>query len=553
MSEIILTVTHKSFTVPPDLGLTSDQRLFMLKKSNLKLEQDLDSFVDKIKNVPNGHHLWATTYYPLRFDDLQGLALYYYSIEIIHYLQIKFPAHNIKIKGDVDEYYLNFIKVKFPKIIFLRIPLKLKIRRHLSYNISPLIYIKNWMGASLKKEKEQKEKGGIWLSAPADLKKHRYRHLLDRIEGKKIFFSNDLTKRKNHSKEEDCINFYDYVNKKEIIKTYRISFGLKNYLNNLEPEALLEYQQKSINLFHIWNTVLKERTVEKAISNLEPKLILYTTALTHPPARIVARQAYLKKIPFVVVACRPMFTDLRMEERLTTSDLEKRNDAHVADAFVVWDKLSKNTLIDQGVPENEVFVAQPEYTPQQIKKTYNDSLLVLLTHEEALNDKLINSILKIKKLLKLKLIIRQHPARKVTDSQKLKLLSIDKNYSNCTDLRLNEIIFEKCLAVTINSTVGIEAVQRGCGLVWLPFLNDRALIFKSVMETLGFEAKSQIDFKQFIEKIAEPDLYEKFILKCENSFQIYFEHKDETEFFLKKFNLNYIILLLHLSLTYLNS
>jgi hypothetical protein len=283
-------------------------------------------------------------------------------------------------------------------------------------------------------------------------------------------------------------------------------------------------------------TILKEKSVANTIKTNKPERILFTTANTYPPARIVARQAYLNQIPFIVVACRPMFTAARLEERLINADILKINDAHVADAYTVWDEYSKQTLMSQGVHKASIYVTSrdPSKVPKiKVTQKFENSLLILFTHEENLNQKLVEELILLKKTKDI--IIRQHPLKPLTASQFEKLNVNFDIISDITSKDYGNFEFIDILAITVNSTSIIEAVSYGCGAVWMPYLNARSLLFFEIMNQLGIMVENVQDLENLLN--SSDNELQMVIADCQKVYKNKFKAEDQTSMFLEQMKL----------------
>jgi hypothetical protein len=398
--------------------------------------------------------------------------------------------------------------------------------------LGPLKYISK----AILKKKSDKINGQVWMSAPLNIVKHRYKHLFERISLTKSFYGGTLDRTVNAENKEEAINFMGYLTFSDVFACFRKAIILNRAKRIIKPNKLVDYAIRNSRLQHLSATILKEKSVENTIKTNKPERILFTTANTYPPARIVARQAYLNQIPFIVVACRPMFTGARLEERLINADILKMNDAHVADAYAVWDEYSKQTLIDQGVNQASIYVTSPD--PSEVSKIkatqkFENSLLILFTHEENLNQKLIEELVLLKKSKDI--IIRQHPLKPLTASQFEKLNGKFNIISDITSRDYDNFEFINIMALTVNSTAIIEAVSHGCGAIWMPYLNARSLLFFEVMNQLGVMVENIHDLDNILNS-SDNELQE-LIVACQNVYISKFKATDQTSEFLEQMKL----------------
>ncbi|PKG43433.1 hypothetical protein [Psychroflexus sp. MES1-P1E] len=508
-----------------DLALPTIVSHKLLLQANLKLEKDLQAFIDLYKHLPNAHHYWATTYRHLRSDDLEGLALYYYVIGIIKFSLENQPNIKIKLHCNFENYFAKYIRSNFPQV---KVSVNSNLKDKINYNFGPFKYILKAYKYALKNVGDKSVlKNKVWLSMPIQPEKHRYKHLLNRIREEKVFYTGRLEDKINENNEAKSIRFEKELGCKNLLNAFKKAFQLKQNLKQIHPNTLLNLEIRQNKIQHFWVMLLKEKAVEKAIKKYKPKSILYTTANTYPFARIISRQAFLNNVPFIVVACRPMFINTRLEERLIEADVKATNDAFVANNFAVWDKFSKNTLVKAGVDKEKIFVVnQNKQLENSIAKvSLKNALLILFSHEEELNQRLVDELLKLD--TKTSLIIRQHPLKKLTEKQNKQLTAKFKITQDITSQPYSKYEFTNVLAITINSTAVLEAAQHGCGVIWLPHLNSRSIIFYEIMQKIGkcFESASELD--DFLN--SSSDVLLNFIESCQIDYKELFESEDETD------------------------
>jgi hypothetical protein len=505
----------------------------ILEQANKCLEDDLEVATSKIKHFDNGQHLWAMTWSPIRLDDLQGVGLYYFIKEVIVYLKLNQDKSSITLEGEFDSYFKKYLQKNFPDVTLKKISSKSHIRSTIGYHLGPLKYIAK---AILKKKNSDKINGKVWMSAPLNIRKHRYKHLLERISLTKSFYGGTLDRNVNAENKAEPINFMGYLTFSDVFASFRKAIILNRAKRIIKPIKLVDYAIRNSRLQHLSATILKEKSVANTIKTNKPERILFTTANTYPPARIVARQAYLNQIPFIVVACRPMFTGARLEERLINADIHKINDAHVADAYAVWDEYSKQTLMSQGANEATIFVTSPD--PRQMskirtRKKFENALLILFTHEENLNQKFIEELVLLKKSKDI--IIRQHPLKPLTASQFEKLNSKFNIISDITSKDYGNFEFINILAITVNSTSIIEAVSHGCGAIWMPYLNARSLLFFEIMNQLGVMVENVQDLENLLN--SSDNELQVAIANCQKVYKNKFKAIDQTSEFLEQMKL----------------
>lgn len=511
---------------------TMQKKYTELLKAYERLESDLEFFANKAKFIPNGHHLWATNWYPLRLDDLEGLASEYYIISLIDDFSKNYNQQIITVEGDLQNHFVDYLKRNYPKIIVKRIFSFSQFVNNIRTQVSPIKYLIKCLKF---RNKTNNINAQIWMSSSFDIEKHRYRHLLFAINGRKAYFTGRLEKLVVTKYKEESINFREYVNFTDIKKSFVSARKLNRWKKKNKPKTLIDFAIRDNKFQHIFGTIVKEKSIDNALDKNQPTKILFTTANTYSTARIVARQAYLKHIPFIIVACRPMFTKSRLEERLAHPDLLKINDAHVGDYYAVWDKYSKKTLIEQGIKAEKIFITSGNVNVNTLRKqqVLENALLLLFSHEKKLNSQWISELQNLYGTYRI--IIREHPLMPLTSEQKLNLNDKFDVIKNITSLDYTNYKFINVIALTVNSTAIIEAVKNGCGAIWMPYLNNRSLLFYEIMMKMGVVMKSYDDLNNFLTQ--KDSIRIELIKKCQESYLHFFDADDETFEFLQQMKL----------------
>jgi hypothetical protein len=478
--------------------MTLKDKAQYLIKANENLENDLICFVEEILHYNNAHLAWTQTYNDIRLDDLEGVIYEYFLKEMNDNYVPKLPATTFK----------NTVA---PLKIFRSIAEKLFITKQ----VIP----------------EQ----ALWLSSAKNTKRNRYRHLMHYFRNDEIaYFNASHIVDINVSAKDSNLNFVEQFKVKDIFKAFAKAIILKHKLRKNKTNSFVALWVKNMPWTHFFNMAIREIWVNRAIQKYKPKAILFTTANTYSPARMMSRLAKLYGVPFVVVACRSMFTYLRPEERACKIDLEEMNDARIADYFIVWDLFSKNTLVKSKIEADKIFISQlmlKSIVPELLLSNDN---IVILTHESKMNDVLIDELVVACPDLS-RIVIRTHPLCQLTAYQYKKLTKFE--IVDISNIAMNCITFDNCVAISINSTAAVEACSYGCGILWLPYLNKRAVIFEPVMAILGLVLDDTKDFKESISSLVSIEKRKDLINACTDSFKKNFSGNDSLKTLFKKLNI----------------
>jgi hypothetical protein len=106
-------------------------------------------------------------------------------------------------------------------------------------------------------------------------------------------------------------------------------------------------------------------------------------------------------------------------------------------------------------------------------------------------------------------------------------MSVFSNFVDCSAIQMMHIEFRSTIAIAINSTAAVEACSYGAGVIWLPYLNYRSVIFYPVMKILGAFFNNDDEFSNFTIRIQNRTERNLFIDECKNSYSSYFVGKDD--------------------------
>jgi hypothetical protein len=118
------------------------------------------------------------------------------------------------------------------------------------------------------------------------------------------------------------------------------------------------------------------------------------------------------------------------------------------------------------------------------------------------------------------LLFREHPNVTLTEKQLQSLKDVCPNLVAITSELWHNLKFINVLALTSNSTSGIDALSRGASLLWLPFLTEHSLQFTNMMDTLGYTVLNKMEFNQFIRNyLRNLEFVKEIDLKCRRDYE----------------------------------
>ena len=124
--------------------------------------------------------------------------------------------------------------------------------------------------------------------------------------------------------------------------------------------------------------------------------------------------------------------------------------------------------------------------------------------------------------------IRTHPVCKLTSKQ-IDLLS-GFNFDDCSNWSLGEIDFNNTVSISISSSSAIETAAYGCGVIWLPFLDQRSVIFGEILSKIGYVCLNRFDFEEYIKELNNPNKVKHLIYSTSYQYNKYFAASDDEEF-----------------------
>lgn len=272
---------------------------------------------------------------------------------------------------------------------------------------------------------------------------------------------------------------------------------------------------------------------DRAIKVIKPEGLFLVTSLASPYSRLPTSIAHRNKIPVFIVASRAMLSVHRAEDRCCKADIEGYNKTSLGDYFFVRDKFSKYTLLREKIKNESIYSIDTfdrniGSIDSEMDYDIHNGIILLLTQYKK-NTIIFELIASINIRGFERIFIRSHPSQKkinnVCESQLNILKSTGLEIINITDIPMKKLKCIDSIAITINSTSGVDIVQTGAGIVWLPFITEQSLQFVDVMNCLGKVCNSQNDFTDFLYLLStniskRREFNKSCSLQYENSFEI---------------------------------
>jgi hypothetical protein len=202
------------------------------------------------------------------------------------------------------------------------------------------------------------------------------------------------------------------------------------------------------------------------------------TTFGDPFNRLALSVAKIAGIEGHIFACRPYLSEYRSEDRVIAADKDADSICQIPNDIIVLDDYSKKQLDRSGV-------SSKVYNPlnNQVKYTAEGGLLLLFT-DHTFNTRLIELIEQLD-YKHLKIFIRKHPLAGLEINLQNKLDTMGFEIIDLDLYDWSELHFKNVLTFSANSTSGLDAVKRGCDLLWLPFFSQNFLMFAGYASDTG--------------------------------------------------------------------
>jgi hypothetical protein len=514
------------------------------KRAIDQLEKDIAEVAERMKNRKFGEFVWCFTWESHRIDGFIGTPYFYFMIEVICYL---ISLRNVKkiilqrvIPKELYHAMKNMLPVPVEYSVFSPFDkLKVLYDKHIkSYkNLGSFVF----RSIKFKVQNKGKIDNIYFVQLRNDSDIRRYLSVLKNVQSEKIYHFNKFIFRppnvnNMHYKEFDFAMFFNFkIFLKTIIIVSKIKFLIRNECraNGHTLNANLFYRlvssQTAIQFFKI---VTRALLFDEAFKSINVKALYLVSSLSSTHSRLPATIAYRNNIKVVIVASRAMLSNDRPEDRCSSFDINGYNQTYIGDIFFVRDHFSKKTLIEQGIKRGSINVINDTKIINGDKKPaveLNEGIILLLSQYRC-NNAIFELIASINLRGFKNIYLRSHPLKKkinaVSDIQLKILRRVGFDIYDITDIPMEDISCFDCVAMTANSTSGVDIVKVGAGVIWLPFITDQSLLFVQVMVCLGKMCASEGEFKRFFSKLNNNTKKRKeFINQCLLQYKIHFQEE----------------------------
>lgn len=495
------------------------EREMLYEKALNRLDREINDVAEIYKRNDLGAFLWCFTYDTHRVDGVAHTVLNYYILEIL--ARLKKDNDNLSVTFEVEQPSYFYAALKYTlKIAFEdKAPLILRWKRLIRYRFGPIQRIlaqENFLCIKKKHTEIKSDESYILYDINSDLTRLKgfpnyltskgekiniLDHSLDKI--KAIDSENILTLGLRSSLKD----WFDMVRKG--IKLWRLTKSLKVIGAN---KSIFVYVISNQSFFQSFYMVYKERLFYRTFTKLKPSKLYVSTTFGDPVKRLAISTANSLGIDTAVFSCRPYITKMRSEDRLIEADILNYNQTTIGRSFYVLDKWSREHLISSGY-QGGVIDYRFNVTGVELKEkciNFNKGIMFLFADQYLNKGLMYMADLLISENYKIDVLYyREHPLVKISESVIRKLKTLSHKVICLTGTQWNALTFDDTLAITCNTTAAIDAVNRGCSLLWLPFISEQSLQFSEVMNAVGHKSvnydEAVYHVKEFLKQPSKPN------------------------------------------------
>jgi len=512
-----------------------ETRAELLDRANKKLDRDVDTIAEIVKDEPLGGFFWCFTYDIHRHDCIKGTVLEYFLVELIRFLQMQAPVERINTRYHLKPWVVNEIEKLTELKITDEVSSKDKIFTFVRMKFGPIKYLMEYYSNFLKTKHTipvADTLNSVFIFYNLNDKLTRLKGFGELLGSKKQF-SLDTSLNELRSEESSHVYSAGHVGLKKVweslVNTYH--FKRKTGKLSLENKSIFYYHVKDQSFLQSFYIFLRWEALKQLFDRYSPSELIIISTFGDPLNRMPIAVAKERNISTVLFSCRPMLSSYRPEDRIIDADLRGYNDTSIGDSIVIFDKISRNHLIKSNINNSLIYTFSTSPSSSNSEKLYEDAILVLFANG-------YYNALYIEYLKKLnkrgfnigRLLYREHPSHPLFDSQKEELRNLSDHCESLSDLKWSDFKLNNVLTFVCDSTAAIDAVSRGGSVLWVPYLSYDSMMFKTVMDTVGDTCENESELLQKIVSYFTDDTYRQFLNnKCYAAYSTEFAVSDTTE------------------------
>lgn len=474
-----------------------------------KLDKEVQVMYENTYNSPYNSFYWCLSYDIKRDDGIKNTVLDYLIIELVNYYT-KFGRVEINFNYYPGKSLLRYLNTFENIFVKMRSSNFQKLRLKVRYLFGPIPVLLRYFSIIFTGKTNLLKKSGSRrniLLTNLDLTQNRWKNYPELIKEQSkdsYFLDVDLKRLQSfNGKMHLNIKLFSLSNfLKALFHTFRMhTRRKKDYggIFNLYFTKVVDRQSFLQSLCVFWRfEAFKILFLHYKVSDIH-----VLTSFGDPFKRLPLSVAKETGRTGHLVACRPFLSIYRSEDRIIQADLDNSKITGLPDDIFVLDHFSKTTVSKFG-RESKVLCGSKNEGITIISNGY-----LLLFSDEEYNNELINLISLLKEFFstnRVSIFYREHPRVQLNEFQKQRLDLLEVEIISLNDYIWNELKFKRVLTFSSNTTSGIEAYQRGCDLLWLPFLSVNFLQFAGYADAYGKTATSSAEFLKFCKNYLSNDI-----------------------------------------------
>lgn len=506
-----------------------DERVEVYLSALEKLITDMRILYKEDRGKCLNEYLWLITAKNHRPDGLVDVILLYYISELISLFIPQNKRFVVKSDVNLEPFFVEFLKGKYGDLVEIKNHYQYIVQNKLRLILHPLKRIKS-IRHLICFGSISVIKNSVFLQSSSDYKQMRYRGYDDKLVGEACYiFPKDLFHSvKNIHENQFLVKLNLWCTLKVFIKSFRAAIRVQVGMNRLGGTLLARSLQTQY-FPQTFFVVFRQLLTEELIQLYKPREVIVVQTIGDPQSRYLTNAVSKFGIKTKVFSCRPMVSNMRPEDIILPHEIDSQGNPlyGLGDAIVVLDKFSLKSLVKMGYPEWRIEKFDTGLRSKVTKKRLKKGFLFLFNGE--------NYSVPLLRLLenvnldlgKFNIYVKNHPLLSFTaEEQRLFGTIFSNSYTDLSNFGMHELDLSEVVCFTTFSTSGVEAVQRGAGLVWLPFTTERMIQFAEVMKVIGQIVKEPGDLSMLIEKMHDDSEFDALIEMCSDQYNKGFSFND---------------------------
>ena len=312
-------------------------------------------------------------------------------------------------------------------------------------------------------------------------------------------------------------------------KSFMLCIAQALYLLGVQSLSLWSFKKKFPSFAQFFRQEYKDILLvclhllglRQTFSSRKPAVVITQGSYNGPHTKRVLYAAYMSKVKTILIEQKVVLQN-QFAYQVAAAD----SVSGMPDIYIVAHHASKETLVSWGVDPIKIKVGyrgpilnvektkldtNPNLIEQECKRIVFErgnahSLLILLSDSEKVN---LNILAYIKNLEteNFILLIREHPNVPLC-SQSKALAALDQlSWFNCSSWPWSNLnSFDSVIAIAAHSSAGLEAIEYGAVLIWIPFCTDLSVTYASMINSVGEICATEEELRDLVASLEEIDV-----------------------------------------------